>query len=151
MVSFTCNSCGDVIKKPRVKNHMCVCRAESFACIDCNVNFNQHKVHDHTQCITEDQKFQGFWKENEKKKLLQKRPREETKNSPAVIRISSVHVAAAAKELAGEDKPAGCPVKLKMLARHALFRAFDDQFKDLAVASEDTIKALAAAQDIKLQ
>ena len=36
MVSFNCNSCGDVINKPKIKKHLCECRAVSFSCIDCN-------------------------------------------------------------------------------------------------------------------
>ncbi|KAG8953492.1 hypothetical protein FRC04_002334 [Tulasnella sp. 424] len=56
MVSFQCDGCGDVVKKPKLDSHGC---GSSFTCLDCNKTF--HTPADwkpHTTCITEDQKYQ---------------------------------------------------------------------------------------------
>ncbi|KAG9011514.1 hypothetical protein FRB90_007172 [Tulasnella sp. 427] len=56
MVSFQCDGCGDVIKKPKLDSHSC---KSSFTCLDCNKTF--HTPADwkpHTTCISEDQKYQ---------------------------------------------------------------------------------------------
>jgi hypothetical protein len=53
MVSFVCDQCQQVLKKPKLKTHRC---NSSFTCIDCSLQFSKQNTH--TQCITEEQKFQ---------------------------------------------------------------------------------------------
>ncbi|KAK9819694.1 hypothetical protein WJX72_001298 [[Myrmecia] bisecta] len=53
MVVFNCDSCGDVVKKPKIFNHMQSCAAWSFTCIDCSRTFDQQSVQGHTSCVTE--------------------------------------------------------------------------------------------------
>ncbi|KAH8995747.1 hypothetical protein EDB92DRAFT_1845913 [Lactarius akahatsu] len=58
MVSFQCDACTDVVKKPKLDRHYDQCRA-SFTCIDCSATFaapSQWKGH--TSCITEAEKYQ---------------------------------------------------------------------------------------------
>lgn len=60
MVSFYCDGCGDVIKKPKVPNHIIRCRRSySFSCIDCNKVFKGEEFKAHTSCISEAEKYQG--------------------------------------------------------------------------------------------
>ncbi|KAI9507494.1 hypothetical protein F5148DRAFT_1204797 [Russula earlei] len=58
MVSFQCDACTDVVKKPKLDRHYGQCRS-SFTCIDCSATFPgpaDWKVH--TSCITEAEKYQ---------------------------------------------------------------------------------------------
>ncbi|KAK2464340.1 hypothetical protein APHAL10511_003797 [Amanita phalloides] len=58
MVSFNCNVCSDVIKKPKLDQHYSRCKS-SFDCIDCSKTFNSPaEWKDHTSCISEAEKYQ---------------------------------------------------------------------------------------------
>uniref|UniRef100_A0A914YUQ5 Zinc finger C2H2 LYAR-type domain-containing protein n=1 Tax=Panagrolaimus superbus TaxID=310955 RepID=A0A914YUQ5_9BILA len=59
MVSFTCGTCNEVMKKNQVRKHLTRCRTRHVACLDCNVDFNIAQYDEHRKCITEEQKYQG--------------------------------------------------------------------------------------------
>ncbi|KPA80505.1 putative Zinc-finger containing protein [Leptomonas pyrrhocoris] len=63
MVSFTCNRCQDVVKKPKVQTHANSCGAHSFTCVDCMYVFDLDSIKAHTSCVTEEDKYQGKWKQ----------------------------------------------------------------------------------------
>lgn len=40
MVFFTCNACGEAVKKAQVEKHAAACRGcECLSCIDCGTDF----------------------------------------------------------------------------------------------------------------
>uniref|UniRef100_H2Z0F6 Cell growth-regulating nucleolar protein n=1 Tax=Ciona savignyi TaxID=51511 RepID=H2Z0F6_CIOSA len=58
MVFFTCNGCGESLKKNKVDRHANSCRGcEYLTCIDCSKDFWGDEYAKHTTCITEDQKY----------------------------------------------------------------------------------------------
>ncbi|KAJ7955933.1 UBP1-associated proteins 1C-like [Quillaja saponaria] len=57
MVWFQCEDCGDNLKKPKLLNHFRTCSARKLSCIDCGEIFGRDTVQDHTQCITEAEKY----------------------------------------------------------------------------------------------
>ena len=87
MVWFSCEDCGDSIKKvqhslslhvnhfcplngkqgstqtrliavqPKLQAHMSQCSATRLTCIDCNVTFRRSDVKGHTKCVTEHEKY----------------------------------------------------------------------------------------------
>ncbi|KAI9017883.1 hypothetical protein CLU79DRAFT_762127 [Phycomyces nitens] len=57
MVSFQCDGCSDVVKKPKLNQHGQRCRA-TFTCIDCSTTFAGYDYQSHTSCITEAEKYQ---------------------------------------------------------------------------------------------
>uniref|UniRef100_A0A1I7Y5U6 Zf-LYAR domain-containing protein n=1 Tax=Steinernema glaseri TaxID=37863 RepID=A0A1I7Y5U6_9BILA len=59
MVTFSCDTCGDTLKKNQVDKHMGRCRAFTFACIDCNVYFDRNSYREHIKCVSEDQRYGG--------------------------------------------------------------------------------------------
>ncbi|KAK3382319.1 hypothetical protein B0T24DRAFT_515247 [Lasiosphaeria ovina] len=59
MVSFSCESCGDVLTKKKLDPHRTRCHGATFTCIDCMVYFPGTDYRTHTSCMTEDQKYQG--------------------------------------------------------------------------------------------
>ena len=61
MVFFTCNACGQSIKKNKVEKHYQVeCRScEILSCMDCGKEFAGDEYLSHTSCISEAQKYQG--------------------------------------------------------------------------------------------
>ncbi|XP_051866262.1 cell growth-regulating nucleolar protein [Pristis pectinata] len=60
MVFFTCNGCGESVKKAQVEKHFNICRSCScLSCIDCGKDFRGNDYKSHTKCITEDQKYGG--------------------------------------------------------------------------------------------
>eukprot|EP01066_Platyproteum_vivax_P016658 Platyproteum_vivax@DN7193_c0_g1_i2.p1 len=69
MVSFTCDACQDVVKKPKVENHCATkCRnAWVFTCVDCSVAFQGYEYQKHDSCITETQKYWGKFAKDAKK------------------------------------------------------------------------------------
>ncbi|KAG5264106.1 hypothetical protein AALO_G00272200 [Alosa alosa] len=60
MVFFTCNACGESLKKAQVDKHVMKCRnCEVLSCIDCGKDFWGDDYKDHNKCISEDQKYGG--------------------------------------------------------------------------------------------
>ncbi|TRY63558.1 hypothetical protein TCAL_08201 [Tigriopus californicus] len=59
MVFFTCNACGESLKKNQVEKHyMHKCRrCEVLTCVDCHKDFPGDSYQAHTKCITEDEKY----------------------------------------------------------------------------------------------
>jgi len=54
---FVCESCGDTLKKPKIKAHFNRCAAEAFSCIDCSATFDRRSVQNHVACVTEHEKY----------------------------------------------------------------------------------------------
>lgn len=60
MVFFTCNACGESVKKIQVEKHVSVCRnCECLSCIDCGKDFWGDDYKNHVKCLSEDQKYGG--------------------------------------------------------------------------------------------
>ncbi|XP_053962606.1 cell growth-regulating nucleolar protein [Anastrepha ludens] len=71
MVFFTCNHCGESVKKPSVEKHYntkCRGAPKNVSCMDCLKDFHAEEYVAHTKCITEAQKYSG-------KDYVQKEPR----------------------------------------------------------------------------
>ncbi len=68
MVFFTCNACGQSIRKNRVEKHwQSECRnCEVLSCMDCGKDFHGEEYAGHTSCITEAEKYQGALFKGEK-------------------------------------------------------------------------------------
>eukprot|EP00826_Nyctotherus_ovalis_P059955 TRINITY_DN8383_c0_g3_i1.p1 TRINITY_DN8383_c0_g3~~TRINITY_DN8383_c0_g3_i1.p1 ORF type:complete len:193 (-),score=48.93 TRINITY_DN8383_c0_g3_i1:20-598(-) len=61
MVYFTCNVCGESLKKKQVDKH-CQTSCPSawyFTCIDCNKTFEGFSYAEHTSCVTETERYAG--------------------------------------------------------------------------------------------
>ncbi|KOS19605.1 UPF0743 protein [Escovopsis weberi] len=59
MVSFSCETCGDILTKKKLDPHRSRCRGATFTCIDCMVYFPGFEYRAHTSCMSEEQKYQG--------------------------------------------------------------------------------------------
>lgn len=60
MVFFTCNACGESLKKAQVEKHLLKCRGcQVLSCIDCGKDFWGDDYRNHNKCISEDQKYGG--------------------------------------------------------------------------------------------
>ncbi|XP_016059209.1 PREDICTED: cell growth-regulating nucleolar protein [Miniopterus natalensis] len=60
MVFFTCNACGESVKKVQVEKHVAICRScECLSCIDCGKDFWGEDYKNHVKCISENQKYGG--------------------------------------------------------------------------------------------
>lgn len=60
MVFFTCNACGESLKKAQVDKHVNICRGcQVLSCIDCGKDFWGDDYKNHVKCISEDQKYGG--------------------------------------------------------------------------------------------
>uniref|UniRef100_A0A8H7TNY6 Zinc finger C2H2 LYAR-type domain-containing protein n=1 Tax=Bionectria ochroleuca TaxID=29856 RepID=A0A8H7TNY6_BIOOC len=72
MVSFSCESCGDILTKKKLDPHRNRCHGATFTCIDCMVHFFGTDYRSHTSCMTEEQKYQGaLYKDKNKKPKTQ--------------------------------------------------------------------------------
>lgn len=68
MVFFTCNACGQSVKKNKVEKHWQIeCpQCEVLSCLDCGRDFTGDEYMTHTSCVTEAQKYQGDLYKGEK-------------------------------------------------------------------------------------
>jgi cell growth-regulating nucleolar protein len=69
MVFFICEVCNECIKKPKVDQHINVCRnAWVFCCMDCGERFQGPAYKAHTACMTEAERYEGkFYVPKDKK------------------------------------------------------------------------------------
>lgn len=59
MVFFSCDGCGEMLKKSRVDAHAARCnRCESVSCVDCSISFWGDDYRNHTSCITEAERYE---------------------------------------------------------------------------------------------
>lgn len=60
MVVFTCDGCGETLKKSQVDAHVYRCRngCESVSCVDCSVSFYGDDYKLHTSCISEAERYE---------------------------------------------------------------------------------------------
>ncbi|XP_037992018.1 cell growth-regulating nucleolar protein [Motacilla alba alba] len=60
MVVFTCNACGEAVKKAQVEKHVNICRnCQCLSCMDCGKDFWGDDYKEHIKCVSEDQKYGG--------------------------------------------------------------------------------------------
>ncbi|SCU92197.1 LADA_0F15038g1_1 [Lachancea dasiensis] len=60
MVTFNCEVCNDTVPKKNTEKHYYRCPQAYYTCIDCNVTFDDGVSYKaHTQCISEDERYQG--------------------------------------------------------------------------------------------
>ena len=85
MVSFSCESCQDTIKKPKLEQHLKRCRNAMFTCIDCYQTFQGNSYKSHSSCISEEQKVQKTIYQPKKKNTTPNKNYQsnETKNTPS--------------------------------------------------------------------
>lgn len=81
MVTFNCEVCNDTVPKKNTEKHYYRCPQAYYTCIDCNVTFDDGTGYKkHTQCISEDEKYQKALykgkKKPQEKKPQQQRPEE---------------------------------------------------------------------------
>ncbi|KAM8714485.1 hypothetical protein ACLKA7_014589 [Drosophila subpalustris] len=77
MVFFTCNICGESVKKPAVEKHYqtrCRGKTKNVSCMDCLKDFYEEEYVAHTKCISEAQKYsnQSFVPKEPRNKNAQK-------------------------------------------------------------------------------
>jgi len=58
MVFFSCDKCGEMLKKAKVDAHAMRCGCDSVSCIDCSVSFWGDDYRLHTSCITEAERYE---------------------------------------------------------------------------------------------
>ncbi|GEQ71571.1 hypothetical protein JCM33374_g5256 [Metschnikowia sp. JCM 33374] len=58
MVSFSCEVCNDTMTKKKLDQHRQRCYDAYFTCIDCSVTFVGTDYRNHTQCISEAEKYE---------------------------------------------------------------------------------------------
>lgn len=60
MVVFTCNHCGESLKKNVIDKHTFRCKRDiSVSCMDCFKDFSVDTYNAHNQCITELERYSG--------------------------------------------------------------------------------------------
>ncbi|XP_020668967.2 cell growth-regulating nucleolar protein isoform X1 [Pogona vitticeps] len=60
MVVFTCNACGESVKKGHVGKHVNICwSCQCLSCMDCGRDFWGDDYKYHVKCLSEDQKYGG--------------------------------------------------------------------------------------------
>eukprot|EP00389_Voromonas_pontica_P002880 GDKH01004276.1.p1 GENE.GDKH01004276.1~~GDKH01004276.1.p1 ORF type:complete len:88 (+),score=10.22 GDKH01004276.1:156-419(+) len=68
MVSFTCESCHEVLKKNKIDKH-CQTKCRSawyFTCIDCSKTFEGFAYAEHNSCMTEEERYWGQFAKGKK-------------------------------------------------------------------------------------
>ncbi|KAI9885641.1 MAG: Mcm2-7 hexameric complex component [Watsoniomyces obsoletus] len=98
MVSFSCESCNDVLPKKRLDAHIQSCWNASFTCLDCMQHFMGTEYRAHTSCISEAQKYQGALYRSDK----ERRSKNRSSRQDATDALSTVN---AARRAYVEDAP----------------------------------------------
>ncbi|KAL4439293.1 hypothetical protein ABPG74_016956 [Tetrahymena malaccensis] len=78
MVTFVCHHCDVTLKKKQLDKHVFQCRRPSkFICIDCQNTFVGDEYKQHTQCMTEQEKYHGPYAQKNKNKQNQQQQQQQ--------------------------------------------------------------------------
>lgn len=73
MVSFSCEVCNDTVIKKKLDQHAQRCYGAYYTCIDCLTTFQGTAYRQHTQCISEAEKYEGALYQGKKGKGKQEK------------------------------------------------------------------------------
>lgn len=83
MVTFNCEVCNDTVPKKNTEKHYYRCPDAYYTCIDCSKTFDDGVSYkQHTQCISEDEKYQGALYKGKKKQQQQQQQQQKQKQQP---------------------------------------------------------------------
>ncbi|EDO18748.1 hypothetical protein Kpol_1028p21 [Vanderwaltozyma polyspora DSM 70294] len=69
MVTFNCEVCNETVPKKNTEKHYYRCQEAYYTCIDCSTTFDDgYSYKKHTQCISEDEKYQKALYQGKKQK-----------------------------------------------------------------------------------
>ncbi|EAR92250.1 LYAR-type C2HC zinc finger protein (macronuclear) [Tetrahymena thermophila SB210] len=78
MVTFVCHHCDQTLKKKQLDKHVFQCRRPAkFICIDCQNTFVGDEYKQHTQCMTEQEKYHGPYAKQNKNKQNQQQQQQQ--------------------------------------------------------------------------
>ncbi|SCU92614.1 LAME_0F00738g1_1 [Lachancea meyersii CBS 8951] len=91
MVTFNCEVCNDTVPKKNTEKHYYKCPNAYYTCIDCNVTFDDGLSYKaHTQCISEDERYQGaLYKGKKKKGNAQQKPQQQRQQQSQGAKIEA--------------------------------------------------------------
>ncbi|QLL31122.1 hypothetical protein HG536_0A09390 [Torulaspora globosa] len=102
MVTFNCEVCNATVPKKNTEKHYSRCPDAYYTCIDCSKTFDDgYSYQKHTQCITEDEKYQKALYKGKKQK-----PKGKSTPEPAVEAKPTPEAKAPEAKPAVEAKPA---------------------------------------------
>lgn len=141
MVTFNCEVCNATVPKKNTEKHYSRCPQAYYTCIDCSKTFDDgYSYQKHTQCITEDEKYQkALYKGKKQKQKPNSGPQEskKPKNSPPKEPIAEEKPAKVAKP----SKDAKLP---KFETGHSLYKILKTvKDKD---AKKDILKRLVVSE-----
>lgn len=86
MVTFNCEVCNATVPKKNTEKHYYKCPNAYYSCIDCSTTFDDGVSYkQHTECISEDQKYQkGLYKGKKQKQRQEKKPNPDEQPAKAV-------------------------------------------------------------------
>lgn len=59
MVTFSCGTCNESLKKQKVEQHWFRCKNDYVTCIDCNGDFYGDEFNAHVKCVSEAERYGG--------------------------------------------------------------------------------------------
>ncbi|KAG2195253.1 hypothetical protein INT47_007982 [Mucor saturninus] len=137
MVSFQCDGCGDVVKKPKLNQHGSRCYA-SFTCIDCSTTFQGTSYQSHNSCMTENEKFQKHIYQNKDKDAVKGKGQNKTKPVSIVDQLNDKK--RKVEEEPEEKKKEPKEKKQKKLSAWSSTELDKDESKNLEHALKEVLK-----------
>ncbi|BGP57454.1 hypothetical protein JCM8202_002011 [Rhodotorula sphaerocarpa] len=132
MVSFSCESCCEILKKPKLDAHAQRCRGAQFTCIDCNTTFEGTSYRAHTSCVTEEQRYH---------KSVYKAPKGKGKNAQQQQAVPAPAAVAPAVSTSSTPVPASAPAAVA--ATNATAAAEKEGSKKRSRAEDEAAAAAA--------
>lgn len=166
MVSFNCDGCGDVVKKPKLLQHYSRCYAP-VTCLDCSQQFNNpNEFKSHNTCVSEAEKYERTVYRGPKHQQTSLAPSSTIMTAPVTVAAPSPQKKApengqqAQEKKRKRDEPesttieaAAPPTKSKKDKKEKKEKTEKKQKKDLGPISSDAAEvdaALSAPADLTL-
>ncbi|CDR37711.1 CYFA0S01e15500g1_1 [Cyberlindnera fabianii] len=127
MVTFSCEVCNESLAKKKLDQHTQRCYGAYFTCIDCSTTFNGNDYRQHTQCITEDEKYQkALFRPKKKNTQQQQQQQPKPKEQPKKVETPKEEP----KKSKKEDKSKVTKPSLKEHKGKDLYKALKKFSKD---------------------
>lgn len=144
MVSFSCEVCNDTVIKKKLDQHRQRCYGAYFTCIDCSTTFSGTDYKNHTQCISEAEKYEKALYKGKKKAPQQdakpvKKQEETAKPEKSSKSEKSSKLEKSSKSEKSKSKK---EVDLTKYSSGSLYKVVKDLSKDLKKDKKDILKQL---------
>ncbi|KAJ8140041.1 hypothetical protein OY671_006763 [Metschnikowia pulcherrima] len=145
MVSFSCEVCNDTVIKKKLDQHKQRCYDAYFTCIDCSTTFGGNDYRNHTQCISEAEKYEKSLyrgKPSQKNNAAKAKPEKKESKPVEPVKDAKKETVEKVKKEKKAKKAKSPDLDLSKYTGDSLSKVLKSMSKDTKTEKKDLLKKL---------